>query len=132
LQRKKQIKKNKFQRNFPNLDKNRVDFAISEAAFIDINEKENLIEEFTKSLLQYEKELNCSYQKAKELVKEPSRFGIYLVKSGYADMVVGGAGFEPVKFLRPALKVLKDKEIQGEAGVFALPDDLMQDCFRKI
>jgi butyrate kinase len=111
------------------LDKNRVDFAISESVFIDINEEENLIEEFTKSLLQCEKELNCSYEKAKELVREPSRFGIYLVKSGYADMVVGGAGFEPVKFLRPALKVLKDKEIQGEAGVFALPDDFNAGLF---
>ena len=110
-------------KELPDLDQARIDFTISESAFIDISSRNDLVEEFAGLCLEYEKEYVNTIKRAVEMVKEPARFGIYSVKAGLADMVVGGAVYEPIKFFRPALKVLKQHDIQCEAGVFILPDD---------
>jgi butyrate kinase len=107
----------------PGLEKTRVDFTMSESTFVDIPSRKEMIGEFAGLIMENEKEAAGNLEDALKLAREPARFGIYCVKAGYADMVVGGAVYEPIEFFRPALKVLKQQDIQCEAGIFILPDD---------
>lgn len=122
LENEEKVRETIFQK-LPHIDPNRVKFTLSNSAFLEIEKREDLVIEFAKLLLEIEPECATTLDEAIELVKEPARFGIYLVKTGHCDMVVGGAVYEPKKFFRPALKVLKQQDIQCEAGLFVLPDD---------
>ncbi len=116
-------------RNLPRVDKTRIDYMISESVFVDIPSRKDLLEEFASLVVKTELGGSGSRGEALKLAAEPPRFGIYAVKAGHADMVVGGAASEPVRFFRPALKALKEQEVQAEIGVFFLPGGSSMDVF---
>jgi butyrate kinase len=66
---------------------------------------------------------------ARKLVSEPGRFGIWAVKLGHADMVVGGAIHEPKAFFRPMVDILAQRSVTCEAGVFVLPDEHPEEVY---
>jgi len=117
------------EKELPELDRARIDFTFSESVFMDISERKDLHREFAGMLLEKEADVADSMEKAVELVKEPARFGIYSVKAGHADMVVGGAVYEPIDYFRPAIRVLKQQDIHCEAGIFILPDEHPEGIF---
>ena len=118
-----------FEKNLPSIDNSRVDYTLSQSAFVDISKEKELLEELASLFLQTENKFAGGKEEALEILKDPAMFAIYLVKAGYADMVVGGALYEPMKFLRPALKALKTHDIQCEAGLFFLPDEANESVF---
>jgi len=107
------------------LDKDRLAYALSECAFIDINQRKDLVDEYADILLKRLGELgepidkNEAYQKA----LHPTWFALSAVLAGHADAVVGGAVYGPKDFFRPMIKLLKDREVATEAGVIVLPDE---------
>jgi butyrate kinase len=90
------------------VDPTRIEFALSESAFVDIRQRKDLTDEFSKQ--------------ARAPVSEPGAFGIYAAALGHADMVVGGAQYNPRQFFRPMLSLLARRPVTSEAGVFVLPD----------
>jgi butyrate kinase len=62
-------------------------------------------------------------------VSDPALFGIWAVRQGHADTVVGGARYQPRKFFRPMLRLLARTDFVTEAGIFVLPDEHPQDIF---
>lgn len=117
------------EKNLPRVDKARIDYTFSESVFVDIPASKGLLEEFA-PLVQYkEKDAVKSREEALALARDPARFGICAVKAGHADMVVGGATWEPVRFFRPALKALGDDGVKAEAGLFFLPGGTSVDVF---
>jgi len=112
-------------RNLAHLDQNRVEFALSECAFIDIPGRPDLIEEFARHHVELQRAdgIEVGLDEARSCVSEPAHFGIYAVDLGHADTVAGGATHEPKDFFRPMLKVLAREGFCCEAGVFILPDD---------
>jgi butyrate kinase len=121
--------RNVIAKDLPDLERSRVNFTLSESAFVEIPSREELLKEYAELLMEHEKEAAESFEAALDLVREPARFGIYSVKAGYADMVVGGAVNEPRQFFRPAIRVLKQQDIQCEAGVFILPEEYPEGIF---
>jgi butyrate kinase len=113
------------------LDPTRVEFALSESAYVDIDERDDLVEEFVQSYVQLPKGLarTRDLDEARRLISEPGLFGIMAVRQGHADMVVGGARHEPRDFFRPMTKLLAKQEILCEAGIFVLPDDHPHDAY---
>ncbi len=107
------------------LDPNRLEFAFSESAFVDISEKNALVDEFSGECLATG---GChgaarDAEAARKLASEPGRFGIYAVRLGHADMVVGGARHEAKAFFRPMTELLSNRPVVVETGVFVLSDD---------
>lgn len=107
------------------LDQNRIEFAFSESAFVDIQERGDLVESFAKECLNTG---GCrgsarDIGEARRLAAEPGRFGIYAVRLGHADMVVGGARHEAKAFFRPMVDLLSNRPVVVETGVFVLSDD---------
>lgn len=117
------------EKNLPRVDKARIDYMVSESVFVDIPSRKDLLEEFASLILETGKEAAGKREEALKLASEPARFGICAVRAGHADMVVGGAVTEPVRFFRPALKALKEHEVQAEAGLFFLPGGSSMDVF---
>lgn len=118
-----------FKRDLTHIEDSRIDYTLSQCAFVDIPKSEFLLNELSNLFIENNKDLVKSREEAIEFVKDPAIFGIYLVKAGYADIVVGGALYEPIKFLRPALKILHISDIQCEVGFFFLPDDFSDGVF---
>ena len=112
-------------RNLRHLDPNRVEYALSESAFVNIAAMKDLLEEFTVAHLEFchESGQRKSIEEARAFVALPANFGILAVRLGHADMVVGGATHEPKDYFRPMLKMLTMRYMPCEAGVFILPDD---------
>jgi len=113
------------------LDPVRVAFACSESTFIDIAEREDLIEEFAQAYIQLPEGLGWTrdIERAREIVREPPIFGIMSVRQGHADIVVGGVTHGPKEYCRPMLKLLRVGDVVLEAGVFVLPDDFPENIF---
>jgi butyrate kinase len=107
------------------LDPDRVEYALSESAFVNIATAQELHEEFTVSHLEFchESGQRKSLEEARAFASQPANFGILAVRLGHADMVVGGATHEPKDYFRPMLKMLTMRYMPCEAGVFVLPDD---------
>ena len=106
------------------LDPHRIDFALSESAFVDIPGRPDLLEEFARSFLKLQEKRGAfTLETARQALTDPCLFGIFAVREGHADLVVGGSTHEPVQYFRPMLKYLKQDEVQCEAGVFILPDE---------
>ena len=112
-------------RELPGLGANRVEFTLSESAFVVPENRPDLREEFALALRAHAdaKGQPLSGEDALALVSEPGHFGILAVKCGHADMVVGGARQEPRSYFRPMVDLLAQQDIRCEAGVFVLPDD---------
>lgn len=113
------------------LEKNRIEYALSQTVFIDINEQKELIESFAAEYIKSESTQgrNIEYSSAVEYVKDSCIFGIFAVKMGHADIVVGGSTHEAVTYFRPLLKYLKTRKVQSETGVFVLPDENNEEIY---
>ena len=108
------------------LGADRVAYTLSESAFVDPASRPDLVESFAAACVEFGKahQRPVSLDEARDLVREPGRFGIWAVKLGHADMVVGGAIHEPKAFFRPMVDILAQRSVTCEAGVFVLPESL--------
>ncbi|MBI5239004.1 MAG: butyrate kinase [Elusimicrobia bacterium] len=107
------------------LEPTRVEFALSECAFVDIPRQAALVEEFAADCLKNRRcgSAAADLATARSAVSEPGLFGVYAAHLGHADMVVGGARHGAKDFFRPMLAVLSKREVVCEAGFFVLPDE---------
>jgi len=120
-----------FDADLGHLEKSRIEYTISETSFVVIEEKPELTQEFA---AEYKKTIeeeggSVSLQDALVKMNDPCMFGIFAVRLGHADMVVGGSTHEPVSYFRPLLNFLKKKPVQSETGVFVLPDDESENLY---
>ena len=112
-------------RHLGHLDPSRVEYTLSECAFVDIAERPDLVEEFAADCLAHHPH-GCDANDApgaRQSVSRPGIFGIYAVRRGHADVVVGGAVHSPRTFFRPMLSLLANRPVVCQAGLFVLPDD---------
>jgi butyrate kinase len=118
-------------RDLGRLDPDRVEFFLSESTFVDIPARTDLIEEFAKAQLEFRREQGSplSLDAARRKVMDPARFGIWAVRLGHADTVVGGATHASRDYFRPMVRLLSRQQICCEAGIFVLPDDHATDVF---
>jgi butyrate kinase len=115
------------------LDADRLAFACSESAFIEIDKRPDLVAEFAeahrRSCAGNGQEI--SLEAAREWASQPANFAIQAVALGHADTVAGGARTTERKFFRPMLKALRADEVCCEAGVFVLPDEHPRNVFNQ-
>jgi butyrate kinase len=113
------------------VDPNRVEFALSESAFLDLDGQPELIKAFASDYLESSQEAGqrMTIGEARRFVSNPAHFGIAAVQQGHADIVVGGATHEPKDFFRPMVKALTRRYLPCEAGVFVLPDEHPDNIF---
>ncbi len=118
-------------RELGHVDRTRIEFALSESAFVDPEERTDLVEEFARACIELPQGVRrCSeMDEAIQLVREPARFGIMAVRQGHADIVVGGITHEPRDYFRPMTRLLAKQEVVCEAGVIVLPDGHPGDIF---
>lgn len=118
-------------RELAHLGADRVAYTLSESAFVDPASRPDLIEAFASACLEWcqAHERPMCIEEARSLVSEPGRFGIWAVKLGHADMVVGGAIHEPKAFFRPMVDLLAQRSVACEAGVFVLPDEHPEEVY---
>ena len=113
------------------IDATRREFTFGEAAFVVPTERPDLLDEFARECVSLPPELRRARTEAeaREMLKEPSRFGVMAVRMEHADVVVGGMNHEPREYFRPMLRLLQVNRVMAEAGVFVLPDDHPDDIF---
>jgi len=113
------------------VDRVRREFTFEEAAFVDPAAEDALLDEFAEECISLPPELRRaeSFEQAREMLREPSRFGVMAVRRGHADVVVGGMTHEPREYFRPMLRLLQVNRVMCEAGVFVLPDDHPEGIF---
>ncbi|MCE1228652.1 MAG: hypothetical protein LWX11_04080, partial [Firmicutes bacterium] len=113
------------------VDPDRLSWAFSESAFVEIDKRPDLVEEFAQGYreLLREKGEDIDLNEARIRVSKPGLFGICAVKFNHADTVVGGADHEAREFFRPMVKLLSKDPLVCEAGVFVLPDEHPSDIF---
>ncbi len=113
------------------VDPNRVEFTLSESAFVDLDTQPELVGVFANDYLEYcqESGQKVTVQEAHRLMSHPAHFGIHAVQLGHADMVVGGATHDPKDFFRPMVKALTLRYLPCEVGVFVLPDEHPDNIF---
>jgi butyrate kinase len=113
------------------LERNRVEFTLSESAFVDIAASSKLLDEFMTATLElaHEGGQRRSVDEVRAFVTAPANFGIMAVRLGHADMVVGGADHQPRDYFRPMVKMLTMRYMPCEAGVFVLPDEHPEGIF---
>lgn len=113
------------------VDPNRVEFTLSESAFVDLDAQPDLVEVFANTHVEGLQEAGqkVTIQEARRSMSQPGQFGISAVREGHADMVVGGASHEPRDFFRPMVKALTMRYLPCEAGVFVLPDEHPDNIF---
>jgi butyrate kinase len=118
-------------RELGHVGSDRVAYTLSESAFVAPASRPDLLEAFTAACLEWCRvhERPMSPEEARALVSEPGRFGIWAVKLGHADMVVGGAIHEPKAFFRPMVDLLAQRSVTCEAGVFVLPDEHPEEVY---
>ena len=64
-------------------------------------------EEYAHKLYEFRKEKGMTLEKAQELVKDETHFGMMMLKTEEADGLVSGAAHSTADTLRPALQILK-------------------------
>lgn len=118
-------------RDLAHLDPTRVEFTLAESAFVDLDERADLLEEFAQACTELPQSLGptSNFDEAMDLMRQPARFGIMAVRQGHGDIVVGGITHEPKDYFRPMIRLLAKQEITCEAGVIVLPDSHPQDIF---
>ncbi len=118
-------------RELAHLDPTRVEFTLSESAFVDPQERTDLLEEFAQACVDLPRAISrtTDFDMARDLLQQTCRFGIMAVRQGHADMVVGGITHEPRDYFRPMTRLLAKQEVLCEAGVIVLPDDHPADIF---
>jgi len=118
-------------RELGHMDPTRIEFALSESAFVDPEKRTDLLEEFAQACIDLPHGIRRSdnFDQALELVREPARFGIMAVRQGHGDIVVGGITHEPRDYFRPMTRLLAKQDVICEAGVIVLPDSHPADIF---
>ncbi len=113
------------------LGPDRVAYTLSESAFVTPESRPDLVEAFASARVQWgqENDRPIDLEESRVQVSEPGRFGIWAVKLGHADMVVGGASHEPKAFFRPMVDLLAKRPVTCEAGVFVLPDEHPEEVY---
>ena len=122
-----------FSSELDHIEQSRIEYSLSQTAFIEIEKQTDLISEFAAEYMKLGKKEGRETGKvdAERIVSDPCMFGIFAVRLGHADIVVGGSTHEPVTYFRPMLKYLKKKDVQSETGVFVLPDDHNENIYTK-
>ena len=85
---------------------NKHNFDISKAKIINPLNSPNY-DEFVNSFYELRKNKGMTIEKAKEIIKDETYFGMMMVKQGLADGLVSGAVHSTADTLRPALQILK-------------------------
>ncbi|HRS17274.1 MAG TPA: butyrate kinase [Thermoanaerobaculaceae bacterium] len=113
------------ERELPCLDRDRVEYTMSEVAFVDPKSRSDLVDQFTQEYIACARKggRHVEEEEAKKWVSEPGKFGIMAVRLDHADMVVGGATHEPRDYFRPMIRMLASEGVCAEAGVFVLPEE---------
>ncbi|MBI5882283.1 MAG: butyrate kinase [Elusimicrobia bacterium] len=110
-------------RHLGHVDPARLEYALSQSVFLDILRRKDLLEEFSGECLKDGQAGVRTLEEAGKAVAEPGLFGIYAVRQGHADIVVGGAAHHPKDFFRPMIGLLSSQPVACEVGVFVLPDE---------
>jgi butyrate kinase len=123
--------KDVIQRELSHVDPTRVEFALTESAFVDPAARTDLLDEFAQACVDLPQPISRTTDvgEARELLQERCRFGIMAVRQGHADMVVGGITHEPRDYFRPMTRLLAKQDVICEAGVIVLPDSHPGDIF---
>jgi butyrate kinase len=123
--------KNVIIRDLDHVDSTRIEFALSESAFVDPLERTDLLDEFSRACADLPQNISRTHNvdEARQLVSQPARFGIMAVRQGHADMVVGGITHEPRDYFRPMIRLLAKQDVLSEAGVIVLPDSHPEGIF---
>ena len=118
-------------RDLGHVDCDRVEYALSEAVFVDVAQQTGLLEEFAAAQLELCRAQGraMSPEEARALVREPARFGIWAVRLDHADTVVAGLTHPPREYFRPMLRLLAEDAFCCETGVFVLPDEHAEETF---
>ena len=118
-------------RSLPDLDLNRLEFALAESAFVDIPQHPELVDEFAQAHQQrcLAEGRNVNLAEARVWASGPVNFGISAVALGHADTVVGGATNDENHYFRPMVRTLGAGDVCCEAGVFVFPDDHPDNVF---
>ncbi len=118
-------------RELAHVDPTRIEFALSESAFVDPAERTDLLDEFSRACTELPQHMSRtqSMDEARELLIQPARFGIMAVRQGHADIVVGGITHEPRDYFRPMIRLLAKQDVLTEAGVIVLPDSHPEGIF---
>ena len=113
------------------LGTDRVAYTLSESAFVTPASRPDLVAAFATACVAHGCQAGkpLDLETATRLVSEPGMFGIWAVREGHADMVVGGATHEPKAFFRPMVELLAHREVTCEAGVFVLPDSHPEEVY---
>ena len=113
------------------LGEDRVAYTFSESAFVDPASRPDLVASFAAACVEWGHSHGryLSLEEAQCSVAEPGKFGIWAVKQGHADMVVGGAIHGPKDFFRPMVDLLARRDVTCETGVFVLPDSHPDDVY---
>lgn len=117
--------------HLPHVDPGRIEFALAESVCLRVKDQDALIDAFARAALELDDPLaeGADPATARQRMSEPTCFGLMATRLGHADMVVGGATHEPKDFFRPALRLLANREVVCEAGVFVLPDGAPESLF---
>ena len=112
------------------LGEDRVAFSLSESAFVEPASRPDLLDAFASACVAHalSQGKTMAVGEARAMVSEPGLFGVWAVREGHADMVVGGAIHEPKAFFRPMVELLAQR-VSCEAGVFVLPDSHPDDVY---
>jgi butyrate kinase len=118
-------------RELPDLDPDRLAFAMAESAFVDIPRHPGLVEELARAHRQrcLEEGRDITPEDALEWAAQPINFGIMAVAQGHADTVVGGACSNENHYFRPMVSSLSAQADCCESGVFVLPEDDLPSVF---
>jgi butyrate kinase len=118
-------------RTLAHVGADRVAYTLSESAFVPPESRPDLLEAFAKACVEWGHSHGryLGLEEARNSVREPGLFGIWAVKLGHADMVVGGAIHEPKAFFRPMVELLAQRGVTCETGVFVLPDSHPDDVY---
>jgi len=105
-------------RELGHVDPTRIEFALSESAFVDPEQRTDLLEEFARACTELPQAIRRSdnFDETLKLVRDPARFGIMAVRQGHADIVVGGITHEPRDYFRPMTRLLAKQDVLCEAG----------------
>lgn len=119
------------ERELGSMDRNRLEYGLSESVFIDIPSRPDLVDAMAEVHRDFASQngQSVSVEEARRVVADPVRFGICAVKGGHADTVVGGAVHRDTAYSRPMMRMLARGEFLCEAGVFVLPDDHPEGIF---
>ena len=112
-------------------DPTRLDFAMQESAFVDLDNNE-LIDEFARAFRDLPEETHGTknLDSARETISNPVFFGIMAVREGHADMVIGGIGNYKKRLLEPAAAILGEATV-SKSVLFSMPEQFSKNAFQK-